>query len=319
MLITMNMFLIGTLWFSSHLLPIQATAETVRGVHRELDPMPDEVESSMPSPAPKEPKVELLTAGDYAILAKAGISTVPNSVITGNIGVSPIAATAMTGFSLSLDSTTQFATSTQVTGRAVAASYGAPISELLTLAVSAMEDGYTNAAGRLNPDNERKNLGALSGDTLTPGVYTFSGDVAITGDIYFEGTGEFEGETDVFIIQSAGNLVLSTGVRVHLTNGALAKNIFWQNAGFVQVAVGAHLEGILLCATKVVFQTNASLNGRILAQTAVTLDMATINDTEPSRMPSTEPSSKPSSVPSSIPSSDPTTFPSSEPSSRRLL
>jgi hypothetical protein len=38
--------------------------------------------------------VQLETAADYAILAKTGISTVPNSVITGDIAVSPIAAAA---------------------------------------------------------------------------------------------------------------------------------------------------------------------------------------------------------------------------------
>jgi hypothetical protein len=39
-------------------------------------------------------------------------------MITGDIGVSPIAYTAMTGFSLVLDPSGKFATSTQVTGDA---------------------------------------------------------------------------------------------------------------------------------------------------------------------------------------------------------
>ena len=34
--------------------------------------------------------VNLGTAGNYAILAKTGIATVPSSVVTGNVGVSPI-------------------------------------------------------------------------------------------------------------------------------------------------------------------------------------------------------------------------------------
>ena len=55
--------------------------------------------------------VGLGAAGNYAILAKTGISTVPPSVVTGDIGVSPIDSTAITGFSLILDSTTRFATS----------------------------------------------------------------------------------------------------------------------------------------------------------------------------------------------------------------
>src|ERR1700690_2410427 len=44
--------------------------------------------------------VNLGTAGNYVILAKSGISTVPTSAITGDIGVSPISATAITGFAL---------------------------------------------------------------------------------------------------------------------------------------------------------------------------------------------------------------------------
>jgi len=52
------------------------------------------------TPSVRTTPVNLGTAGNYAILAKTGISTVPNSVITGNIGVSPIDSTAITGFSL---------------------------------------------------------------------------------------------------------------------------------------------------------------------------------------------------------------------------
>ncbi|CAE8623193.1 unnamed protein product [Polarella glacialis] len=58
--------------------------------------------------------VNLGNACTYAILSKAGISTVPTSTITGNIGVSPIAATAITGFSLTADSANGFATSTDI-------------------------------------------------------------------------------------------------------------------------------------------------------------------------------------------------------------
>ena len=58
--------------------------------------------------------VSLGSATDFVILTKAGISTVPKSVITGDIGVSPIAATAMTGFSLIADASNMFSTSAQV-------------------------------------------------------------------------------------------------------------------------------------------------------------------------------------------------------------
>ena len=56
------------------------------------------------------------------------ISTVPTSAITGNIGVSPAAATFITGFSLTADVTNMFSTSPQVTGKVYAADYTSPTS-----------------------------------------------------------------------------------------------------------------------------------------------------------------------------------------------
>jgi hypothetical protein len=234
--------------------------------------------------AAAEPTVELGFAEDYVILTKAGISTVPNSVITGDIAVSPIAATAMTGFSLSADSTNVFSTSTpQLTGHAFAANYANPTPAKLTTAVGAMETAYTDAAGRPNADGTRINLGNgilggldddgnIENNSLTPGVYTFNtGDVTIAGDISFTGNAD-----DIFIIQITGDLQEIDGVTVHLADGALAKNIFWQVAGKVLVGAGAHMEGILLVKTNILFETESSMNGRVLAQTRCDLQKATI-------------------------------------------
>jgi hypothetical protein len=234
----------------------------------------------------KEATVELLSASNYVILAKTGISTVPDSVITGDIAVSPIAAAAMTGFSLTADATNEFSTSAQLTGKAFAANYHPPSPTLLTTAVSAMEAAYTDAAGRVNPNAARLNLGGgvLGGvfggatDKLTPGVYTFGSDVTIAETIYFEGSGlgVDEGETDVFIIQITGNLEQVRETQVILTNGALPSNIFWQVAGQVIVGESAHLQGNVLVKTDALFKTGSSLDGRVLTQTACNLQMATI-------------------------------------------
>jgi hypothetical protein len=242
---------------------LSANAETVRGVQQERE-LTD-----------GEPTVNLGTAGNYAILTKSGISTVLPSVITGDIAVSPIAAAAMTGFDLILDSEGTFSTSSQVTGQAYAASYIAPIPTHLTTAIGDMETAYTDAAGRPNADAARINLGAgeIGGQTLTPGLYTFSTGVDISSDVTLQG-----GPTDIFIIQMAGNLMLAANKRVTLTNGVLPENIFWQVAGNVSVMAGAHMEGILLVKTDVTFITGSSLNGRVLAQTACVLQKATITE-----------------------------------------
>jgi hypothetical protein len=65
----------------------------------------------------------------------------------------------------------------------------------------------------------------------------------------------------------------ASSTRVTLTGGAQAKNIFWQVAGAVTIGTTAHLEGVVLAKTLIAVNTGASVNGRLLAQTAVTLQM----------------------------------------------
>jgi hypothetical protein len=216
--------------------------------------------------------IDLGTAGNYVILAKSGITTIPSSLITGNIAVSPIQGAAMTGFLPTYPDGTK-ATSDQVSGFLYGADYLDPTPGILTTSVSDMETAYADAASRPNPDAARINLkgGSLSGDTMTPGVYTFSSAVSIVDDIFFCG-----GENDVFIIQTAQTFYVASDKKVILACGAKAENIFWQVAEAVTVGTGAHMEGIILGFTGVTFNTGSSLNGRIYAQTMVALQKATI-------------------------------------------
>jgi uncharacterized protein YjdB len=214
--------------------------------------------------------VNLGMAGDFVILSKTGISSVPNSVITGDIGVSPIADTAITGFSLTLDATNQFSLSDQVTGRVYAATYTSPTPSNLTTAVSDMETAYTDAAGRAVNFTELHS-GDLSGKTLVPGVYKWGTGVLINSDVTLNG-----GPNDVWIFQIGEGITQANGTRITLTGGAKAENIFWQVAESVSIGTGSHFEGIILSKTNITMGTNASINGRLLAQTAVTLDASTV-------------------------------------------
>jgi hypothetical protein len=117
--------------------------------------------------------VNLRQAGEFVILSKTAITNVPATKITGNIAVSPIAATAMTGFGLVADKTNTFSTSTQVVGRVYAADYSPPTPSGLTTAVGDMEDAYGDAFGRYKDASlNEKHDGLIVGQTLTPGVYT---------------------------------------------------------------------------------------------------------------------------------------------------
>jgi hypothetical protein len=214
--------------------------------------------------------VNLRTAGDYVILAESDISTVPPSVVTGDLGVSPMAASFITGFSLIADSTNVFSTSAQVTGKVYAADYAAPTPSNLTTAIADMGQAFTDAAGRA-PGVTELGAGSIGGMTLAPGVYQWGTSLLISTDLTLNGS-----PTAVWIFQIAQNLTLGSAVNVHLTGGALAKNVFWQVSGDVDLGTTSHLEGIVLCKTMINLRTGASIAGRLMAQTAVTVDTSTI-------------------------------------------
>jgi hypothetical protein len=216
--------------------------------------------------------VDLGAAENYAILAKSGITTTGKTFITGNIGVSPIAATAMTGFALTLDSAGQFSKSQLVSGKVYAADYAVPTPTDQSNAILNMEAAYTDAAGWA-ADVTEKGGGNIGGLTLSPGVYKWSSVVTIPKDVTLSG-----GSNDVWIFQIAKGLTMSNGAKVILSGGAQAKNVFWQVAGQVTLGTTSRFSGIILSKTAIVMQTGAELNGRALAQTAVTLDANTVNE-----------------------------------------
>ena len=222
--------------------------------------------------AAKGPSPVLLgTAGNFVLLAKTAISTVPTSAVTGDIGVSPAAATYLTGFSLIADSTNVFATSPQIVGKAYAANYAVPTPSNMTTAVSNMETAYTDAAGRPTPDFLELGTGNIGGKTLAPGLYKWTSTITIPTDVTLSG-----GANDVWIFQTSKDITMASAQHVILSGGALAKNVFWQVAGHVILGTGAHFEGVVLCKTDVTLQTGATMNGRVLSQTAVSLQKATV-------------------------------------------
>eukprot|EP00979_Chaetoceros_neogracilis_P004199 scaffold743_cov183-Chaetoceros_neogracile.AAC.3 len=216
-------------------------------------------------------RVDLLTAGKFAILSKTGVSTVGTTSVTGVMGTSPIAATALTGFGLIADSSNTFSTSSLVSGSIYAADYAPPTPNMLTVAVLDMQTAYVDAAGRKDPDHtELGSAGSIEGLTLEPGLYKWSTDVGFTSSLTFNGSA-----TDIWILQIDGDVKVGSGAKVTL-NGAKAENIFWQIAGSTEIGTYSHVEGIFMCNTKIMFKTGSSMNGAALAQTAVTMEATTI-------------------------------------------
>ena len=211
--------------------------------------------------------VDLKSAGSFTILSQTGITDVYRSAIVGNVGTSPI-----TGAALLLKCN-------EVTGAIYTVDTAGPTpcainsATSLGLAVGDMGFAYDDAAGRVSPNFNELGAGEIGGLTMAPGLYKWSTDVNISTDVTLSG-----GPTDVWIMQVAGDLDQANAINVTLAGGALAKNIFWQVAGSTTLGTNAHFEGIILSKTLIAVNTGTSVNGRLLAQTAVTLQQNAITE-----------------------------------------
>lgn len=208
--------------------------------------------------------VNLGTSANYVVLAKSTITTTGVTAITGNIAVSPAAASFITGFALTTPTT--FSTSSLVTGQVFAANYAVPTPATLTTAVLDMQTAYTNAAGRTLPDFVNLGAGNIQGMTLVPGLYTWGTGVSIPSAVTLSG-----GANDIWIFQIAQGLTVGNGAIVTLTGGATADHVFWVVAGAATLGTTAQMKGIILSKTNIAFNSGSSIVGRALAQTAVTL------------------------------------------------
>lgn len=220
---------------------------------------------SAAGPAP----VNLGTAGNFAILAQSAVTSVPTSIITGNVGLHPAAGSF---YVLSCPEV--------VSGTIYSTSAGGPLCEVvdstsLNIAVNDKLAAYNDAAGRAQGVGPNLNLngGTLNGDNLAPGTYTWNtpGDVTITGDITLTGTA-----TDVWIFQISGTLNIDANKKIILAGGAQASNIFWQVADVVTLQAGSIFNGNILGASTIRMQNGATLNGRALSKTDVTLIASTV-------------------------------------------
>ena len=208
--------------------------------------------------------INLLSAGNFVILTETGVTNVPTSAITGNIGTSPITGAAITGLGC------VEVTGTIYTVDATGPACHVTAATMLTTAVLDMQAAYTEAAGRPAGVDSFLNVGAgnVTGVTLLPGTYTWDSAVNIPTDLTLNANGD---PNAVWILQIAGTLDVAAGKQVILVGGAQTKNIFWQVSGAVSLGAGSHFEGNILAKTNIAMVTGATLSGRALAQTAVTL------------------------------------------------
>jgi len=248
-------------------------------------------DDAAPAPTPVDPVGAVCTAGaacvdlgsqagKYVILANSGVSTTGTSAITGHIGLNA-AAVGLTGFSQTVDASGTFSTSPQVTGRLYASDYAPPTPAELTQATATdASAAFLAADNKVLSGPAFTNVGAgnLTGLTLVPGVYEWSTGVSVDAASTVTLSGN---ATDVWVLKiMGGGITMNPGATVTLT-GALPQNVFWRTAGVVALDTTSNLKGIVLSGSSVTLASGATVNGRLIASTAVTLIANTVTRPAP--------------------------------------
>lgn len=195
-------------------------------------------------------------ANNFAILGGSTITNTGNSVISGDLGLSP--GTAITGFfgtvendgpgtvSGSIHQTDQVAADAQtdLTGAYVA---------------TANETCGTDLTGQ--------DLGGL---TLTPGVYCFSSSAQLTGTLTLNAEGN---SNAVFVFQIGSTLTTASGSSVVFTGGIGSScNVFWQVGTSATLGATTSFKGNIFALTAISTADATTVDGRLLARSgAVTL------------------------------------------------
>ena len=219
----------------------------------------DESETSNPIEIPVQTTVKttisLAGASNFAILAGSEITNTGETVITGDIGLSP--GTSIGGFPPGvLNGTVHINDS---------------IANQAKLDLTA---AYNDAAARTSTDAVTLS-GNIGGLILTPGLYFSTSSLSVSsGDLTFDAMGDTNA---VFIIQIASSFTTTSGRKVILSKGALASNIFWKVGSSATFGTTSVMKGTVLAAESITFNTGATLDGRALTSIGeVTLEGNTI-------------------------------------------
>jgi hypothetical protein len=204
---------------------------------------------------------------NYAILSETGVTNTGALEVTGDVGVSPIEASAITGMALKMDKKSKaWSESKMVTGKVLASDYsGGTTADDLAADVVSMEALYTEMSSI--PYTTKLTATSISGLVLTPGVYKYTGAITMAASTKVTLSG---GPDDVFVIQSTGALTLGANAVIELEGGVQAKNVFWTPSA-ATFGANAKFQGVLLTGTAATYGAGAEHVGHIYALTHVTM------------------------------------------------
>jgi ketosteroid isomerase-like protein len=201
--------------------------------------------------------INLGTAGSFAVMATASITSTGPTVINGDVGLAP--------------GTSQGIPPAQVNGTI---HVNDPV---ITKAQADLLAAYNDAVSRST--NALTLPGNMGGLTFTPGLYVNSTSVLISGagpgnNVTLDAQGD---PNAVFIFKMGSTLTTASSSQVILAGGAKAGNVFWQVGTSATLGVTSIFKGNVLAATSITINTGAAVEGRMFAGSAGGAGTATVN------------------------------------------
>jgi methionine-rich copper-binding protein CopC len=205
--------------------------------------------------------INLGSAAAFAVMATTGITSTDPTTITGDVGLSPGSSQGIpTGdVNGSIDVDDQAVIDAQA--------------DLLSAYNDAVSRSTTSVA---LPGN-------MGGLTFTPGLYTNSSSVIISGsgpnnNVTLDAQGN---PNAIFIFKIGSTLTTGTGAQVILAGGAKASNVFWQVGTSATLNTTTIFKGNLLAAVSITVNNGSAVEGRLLAGSdsdgAVTIDQSVVS------------------------------------------
>ncbi len=193
-------------------------------------------------------------AASFSVLANTAITSVPTSVISGDVGLNA-AGTNYAGL-----------TSAEVAGTIYDTAGTGPDGAAAIISPNVQANVLT-AHGNIMGQSSDGSIGpALDGLVVTPGVYDIGAGRLTGGILTLDGDG-------VYIFRASSDFVTSGSL--NLINGATACNVFW-DVDTLATINGSSFVGTIIAGTGIHFGSDVSLDGRALARGG---DVTMISDT----------------------------------------
>jgi ketosteroid isomerase-like protein len=204
-------------------------------------------------------KINLGSAGSFAVMATSSTSSTGPVVINGDVGLAP------------------------------GSSQGIPVAQVngtihindpvITQAQADLLAAYNDAVSRST--NAQTLPGNMGGLTFAPGLYVNSTSVLISGagpgnNVTLDAQGD---PNAVFIFKMGSTLTTGTSSQVILAGGAKAANVFWQVGTSATIDTTSIFKGNVLAAVSITMNTGVVVEGRLFAGSAGGAASVTVSGT----------------------------------------